>query len=875
MERELPAIKTVDLSGSEVFYNPREFQLLAKKSIPAGKKSLFLLAEKVPSSPPLFQELRDFKRKGFSPFLGDRRTDFIRAKVRDFKKLHLYYQRLGLGLEASVPAKPLIAAPPKITIDETTKVINARAFLLLNSLLNLDIAQALGLAFVDSNVSRGEEYRYELRMINDDGSESSVASTSIMVDFDPLPSPPHGFMAAQLGVKQVGLRWEPDEREDSAQVIAYELYRVVGSDKTKLTLKPHVIGQVEDNQGQLMDRITYLTDDNAPVAEVEYQLYGLDSFGRRSEPAVVRVKVEDWERPNPVENVYVRLAGEAAIVSWDPPSGLGGTIDPDAVYFIYRMDTEEDKPEWVRLNRSPLRLEKPRGEKIAPQLDFKKEKVLTFRDERIQKDHIYKYCLTALYEKNKLETAPSPEVILEVPDYQMPPAPDGLSSQFQTKRRTAKEVAFDLRWSGRLYIPVSPVELPTVKTAEGKKLGEKRTAESGPYGRPYFKESDIGGIVTLSWKPVPLKKPVKYKIYRSLASGYLTMPTLEERKLMAPIKRWNLRTVKGKAPALVSRGKVYEYFAYRSPEDTPPGDWALLDEIETTSFGDVLPKSRPVYYNYLVKAVSRWGVEGEPSFVSIRVPATMRPPTPEVVELRPTLDQGMLLTWKPLPLQEEIVKYVVYRKIVKDLAEKALVAAQPPSAGTAPSASSKAKPQKGLKVSQPKISADLMLRTEILKRIQEYGVAREVIPGPGNIDKEGNFFLKDLNDVLPEAEYAYFVVAIDRDGWTSEASPPLTAISLRTKAEPVLNLKAEYREGKVILTWLPPAVRGSHSITGYIVERGRGDGDKFVTLAMDLKETICTDAAAMPGKKYMYRVIAVDELGNRSEPVSMTVEIKE
>lgn len=119
------------------------------------------------------------------------------------------------------------------------------------------------------------------------------------------------------------------------------------------------------------------------------------------------------------------------------------------------------------------------------------------------------------------------------------------------------------------------------------------------------------------------------------------------------------------------------------------------------------------------------------------------------------------------------------------------------------------------------------------------------------------------------------MVAIDRDGWTSEASAPLTAISLRTKAEPVLNLKAEYREGKVILTWLPPAVRGSHSITGYIVERSRGDGDKFITLAMDLKETICTDAAAMPGKKYMYRVIAVDELGNRSEPVSVTVEIKE
>ena len=190
--------------------------------------------------------------------------------MHDFKKIHLYYQRLGLGLEASVPAKPLIAAPPKITIDETAKVINARAFLLLNSLLDSAIAQALGLAFVDSNVSRGEEYRYELRMINDDGSESPVASTSIKVGFDPLPSPPHGFMAAELGVKQGGLRWQPDEREDSAQVIAYEFYRVVGSDKTKLTLKPHVIGQVEDNQGKLMDRITYLTDDNAPVGEVEY-----------------------------------------------------------------------------------------------------------------------------------------------------------------------------------------------------------------------------------------------------------------------------------------------------------------------------------------------------------------------------------------------------------------------------------------------------------------------------------------------------------------------------------------------------------------------------------------------------------------------------
>ncbi|MGQ9638540.1 MAG: hypothetical protein ACUVT6_12230, partial [Thermodesulfobacteriota bacterium] len=878
LEREeLPDIESFDLSGRKTKYSLIEFQKLARKSIPPEKGKLWLPAEKVPSSAPLFKQLGDYKRKEFSPILWERRPNFEKVKLSEFKELSLYYQRLGLNLETINLARKLKAAPPKKTIDETAKVINARALLSLNSLLNSTIAQALGLAYVDKDVTASEKYDYELRMINDDGSESPLASTSIKVGFDPLPSPPRGFMAAQLGVKRVGLRWEPDEREDSAQVIAYELYRISGSTKTKLTLKPHVIGQIEDNQGQLMDRITYLNDDNAPLGEVEYQLYGLDAFGRRSEPAVVRLSVEDWEKPNPVENVKVRIEGEAAIINWVPSLGLGGTIDPDAVYFIYRMDTEEDKPEWVKLNKAPLQLrpEKPKEEKRGPKLDLEKEKGITFRDTTIQKDHIYRYCITALYVKNNLESNPSPEVVLGVPDYKTPLAPQNLSSQFQTKKRTAKEAAFDIRWSGRLNIPVSPVELPTVKTAEGKKLGEKRMAESGPYGRPYFKELDIGGTVTLSWEPVPLKNPVKYKIYRSLASGYLTMPTVEERKLMAPLKNWKIKeTVMGKAPALVSQEKVYKYFSYRSPEDTPPGDWTLLDEIETTRFDDVLPKSRPVYYNYLVRAVSRWGVEGEPSFVSIRVPATMRPSPPELVNLTATLDQGMLLTWKPLPPQEEIAKYVVYRKMLGDLAEKDLAAALLPSAGTAPSASSKAKPQEGLKVSQPKISADFKLRTEIMKRIQDYGVAGEVIPGSRNMNKEGNFFFKDQN-VLPEAEYAYFVVAIDRDGWTSEASAPLTAVSLRTKAEPVVNLKAQYRDGKVILMWLPPAVRGSHYITVYIVERGRGDSDKFITLAMGLKEARYTDDTAMPGKKYVYKVIAVDERGNRSEPVSVTMEIKE
>ncbi len=884
LERDIPVIKSYDLSGNEASYTPKEFQLLAKKTLPAGKGRLLHPAEKVPSSAPLFEELRAYKQKEHSPFLGEKRPDFQMVKLEQFRNLSFYYQRLGLALGTLPPPtiKTLRKPEAKIAADETLKIINARATLLLNSLLDSLVAQALGLSYVDSEVMTGKEYHYELRIINDDGSESPVASTAITVGADPLPSAPKGFMATQLGVKQVGLRWEPDDREDSAQVIAYELYRGYGSNRTKLTPKPYVIGQIEDRQGQLLDRIIYFTDDSAPLGEVEYQIYGLDAFGRRSNPCVVRLKVEDWARPHPVEYVEAKLEGEAAIISWAPAPSLGGAIDPDANYFIYRLNEEEERPEWLRLNKSPLKLEVPREQKLPINIDLEKKGLpLSFKDEKIEKDHIYKYCLTSLYEKNKLESAPSPEVILEVPDNEKPAAPESLTCQFKPKVRTAKEVAFDLRWSGPVYVP--SVELPTVQTVEGKKLGEKKTAEPAQYGRPYFKETEIGGSVALSWRPASLKKPVKYKIYRANASGYLTLPSIEERKLMAPIKNWNLKTIKGTAPSLVSQGKLYEYFSYRSPEDTPSGDWVFLDETETASFEDVIPKSRACYYNYRVTIVSRWGVEGEPSFVSIRIPATIKPPTPELVNLTPTLDQGMILTWKPLPVKEEIAKYVVYRKELRDLSEKALTHAPAAEAGPTAKAMPAGKTPQVLSLKQkPELALDLVQRTKILKQIQDYRAVGEIMPGPGKTNKEGNFFFKDLADVLPEMEYAYFVVAVDKDGWVSEAPPPLAAVSLRTKAEPILNLKGEYKQGKLILTWTPPAVRGSHYIAGYIVERGRAEGEKgrvegnkFLTLAMGLKETSFADATAMPGKKYIYRVIAIDELGNRSEPASLTIETKE
>lgn len=869
LERDIPVIKTVDLNGKEASYNLKEIQQMAKKSLPAEREKILLPVEKVPSSAPLFQELSEFRRQQFSPFVGERRPNFQMAKLEQFKNLNLYYQRLGLSPGALPSLKTLRKPIPKIAEDETSKILDARATLLLNSLLENVISQSLGLSYVDSDVVVGKEYDYELRMINEDGSESPVASTSIKVGSDPLPASPKGFMAKQLGVKQVGLRWEPDDREDSAQVIAYEVYRQYAGTRTKLTPKPYVIGLIEDEQGNLMDRITYLTDDNAPLGEVEYQIYGIDAFGRRSPPATVKLRVEDWEKPRPVERVEAKLEGETAIIFWAPSSRLGGTIDPDALYFIYRLDAEEEKPEWVRLNKSPLKLESPREQKSTAKIDLeKKTSPLSFKDTGIEKDHIYRYCITALYEKNGLESAPSPEAVLEVPDYQKPSPPQGLSSQFKPKVRTPKELAFDRRWSGSLQIPGSAVELPTVETAEGKKLGEKKT--SGGYGRPYFQETDIGGSVILSWQPAELKKPVRYRIYRANASGYLTLPSSEERKLILPVKNWNLKTIKGSLPPLVAQGKVYEYFSYRSPEDTPPGDWTLLEETENTSFEDVIPKTRPCYYNYQVRVVNRWGIEGEPSFVSIRIPASLKPPTPELVNLTPTLDQGMLLTWKPLPLKEEIVKYIVYRKGLRDLSEKATTHSLP-----APAPANAGDMQTGQKnvsvIQRPKSPQELLQRMEILKRIQDYMVVGEVIPGPGNIDKEGNYFFKDLNGVLPEMEYAYFVVAVDKDGWVSEAPPPLTAVSLRTKAEPVLNLKAEYKEGKAILSWMPPAVRGSHYIVGYIVERGRGGGGEFVTMAMGLKETSFSDPLAMPGKEYIYRVIAVDELGNPSEPVSVTI----
>lgn len=123
----------------------------------------------------------------------------------------------------------------------------------------------------------------------------------------------------------------------------------------------------------------------------------------------------------------------------------------------------------------------------------------------------------------------------------------------------------------------------------------------------------------------------------------------------------------------------------------------------------------------------------------------------------------------------------------------------------------------------------------------------------------------------PETEYRYEVIAYNRFNQPS----PATEFTARTTPDvtpptPPGNLRALHvTDRRVELIWQPS--RDTIGVTGYLIERQlAGAAEPAVELARTVN-TEFVDNAVTPGNRYVYRVIALDQAGNRSEPATLEV----
>ncbi|MHB0998377.1 MAG: hypothetical protein ACYC27_03945 [Armatimonadota bacterium] len=986
--------KTVNISALQK-------QAKTNVQIPADMMRAFSPAPtNIETSKPIFDELKQLRIKEFTPVIAGTRPDFSVTKPDAYPKLNGYFQRFKI--QRSLPFKteaiktqnitPKSSSIPAaktgtqrlaaITKSPVQVTVEARRALLMGSLINKSVSDALGLGYVDNNVVEGETYEYQLRKITGSG-DTSVASCNITVGADPLPAKPEELSACQLDLSSVALRWKLDAAKTSARVISYNIYRTQNGKRQLANPQPLMVGLVEDGKGNYADPIYYYTDQDVPVGDIKYELIGVDAFGRHSETTKLDFTMQDWETPLPVNQITCAVNNGQVYIYWQPSLKSNAVKNGNAhavatsklaqgnaaMYNIYRYDQEATKV-WTKLNSEPVKpafISPPTlGNQYARKLaSMNRSSNLSYIDKTCKDDTYYQYTVVAVYKKNMIESAPSPSQTVGVPDTNKPAVVESFEGKHIALVSQTPQLSFDARWIKAFNRPTAPVSkvknlsfdpailkrtIPKEKVASAQAVEIKSSDDKKTKVSPGIKaadrvspvklpkdlikatanNSDLGGRVALTWKASPLKAPVRYKVYRSNGTGFKVTSGFDklalntnaaklvskavnpvsppEQKVLRPASSFqymgakpsDVRVLgKGKKtnlPAIQNKGVSLEFIKKVDIASITLDSYQLLGETASPAYQDFLPKSRPMYYTYRVVAIDRWGNEGKPAVIQVRVAATVQPPTPEIVSTYPNSDGGVTVTLKPLENKEECEKYLVYRKpvdlsliikntksisAVKNVQAAAMVSNAAPrqsgpvkisadmkiapvSAIVSSAAASKARDH-GMRSRQimPLSNMEFAknLRQVLVK--QDYEVIGEI--GADAIDKSGYVRYNDMKDLTPNQLYSYTVVAVDADDWKSPASKPETASPWKVIVPPVSNLKAAPSGNGVLLSWTAPA----GEILGYVVLKGIAKNTQFVQISDTIKPATFTDFSVIKGRSYTYHVQAVDSLGNLSEPVAI------
>ena len=183
----------------------------------------------------------------------------------------------------------------------------------LRALTDPAFARALGIAWTLQNVSPGSR-TYSVQGLDASGNPSGVQLTSPAVDAGvatALPPSPDGVQI-KSDERGVLLSWPPPVVNQQLPAIAYVVERDGGGQTgAAVAAKPVVPGVKWD------PKIPLLLDPNAPPNEMlTYRVYCVDAFGRRSNPASIRIFFPDYHALEPPQPVTATSDTGKVTVSW-------------------------------------------------------------------------------------------------------------------------------------------------------------------------------------------------------------------------------------------------------------------------------------------------------------------------------------------------------------------------------------------------------------------------------------------------------------------------------------------------------------------------------------------------------------------------------
>lgn len=169
-------------------------------------------------------------------------------------------------------------------------------------------ARALGLSATLTNVSRGSR-AYTIQGLDAAGTPNSVRLTTVAVDgavATPLPPAPDG-VEAKLSEQGVSLNWNPPAENRTLPTITCEVER----NGSSISVKPFVVGT------KWNPKVALVVDRSAPPNQMAtYRIYTVDVFGRRSQPASIRIFYPDFRALAPPVNVTASASSGKVAVSW-------------------------------------------------------------------------------------------------------------------------------------------------------------------------------------------------------------------------------------------------------------------------------------------------------------------------------------------------------------------------------------------------------------------------------------------------------------------------------------------------------------------------------------------------------------------------------
>ena len=178
----------------------------------------------------------------------------------------------------------------------------------LRAFSDVNFARALGLVATVTNAASGAR-TYTVQGLDALGNPTTPSIVSASVDGSqatPLPPAPDGVQAKVDG-QGVSLSWNPPAENRALPAISVAVER----NGSSISVKPFVVGT------KWNPKVALVVDRDAqPNAMASYQIYAVDSFGRRSQPAGIRIFFPDFRALAPPATVTAAAAAGKVVVNW-------------------------------------------------------------------------------------------------------------------------------------------------------------------------------------------------------------------------------------------------------------------------------------------------------------------------------------------------------------------------------------------------------------------------------------------------------------------------------------------------------------------------------------------------------------------------------